>query len=304
MACCKLRRVFSEPCKINWLEGMNCNWNHFNRLSLLLITFFFITLNSLHSQIEFKGKIVSESENKPIAFASIGVKGKRAGVVADASGNFRLTLPEFIKQSDTIIISSIGFQNIRMPVKQAIQNTEFHLQGIPKELSAVTHISFIKESILGNSSMDGAMFRAWYDYKTGGEIGKIISVPETQYKIEKIRFRVDNKCDTCWMRLHIRKVVNNEPGEELLKQNIIFPVTSYSLNDAGPEIDLSDYNIILSDYTIFVSFEVINCSSAEPAYSSLCFIGEENGEYVYKSFVNSDWEFYRNGLALKIYLSH
>ena len=106
------------------------------------------------------------------------------------------------------------------------------------------------------------------------------------------------------MRLHIRKVVNNEPGEELLKQNIIFPVTSYSLKDAGPEIDLSDYNIVLSDYTIFVSFEVINCSSSEPAYSSLCFIGEESGEYVYKSFVNSNWEYYQNGLVLKIYLSY
>ena len=279
---------------------MNCKST---RLTLFLIILFGSSANSLHSQIEFKGKILNE-ENKPIAFASIGIKGKRAGVVADASGNFKLLLPEFIKQSDTVIISSIGFQNTRMAVRQALQNSEFQLLQIPKELTNVTHVSFIKESILGNSSMNGAMFRAWYDYKTGGEIGKIINVPESQYRIDKIRFRVDNKCDTCWMRLHIRKVVNNQPGEELLKQEIIFPVTSYSLKDAGPEIDLSDYNIVLSDFTIFVSLEVINCSSAESNFSSLCFIGEENGEYVYKSFVNSDWEFYRNGLSMKIYLSH
>jgi hypothetical protein len=283
---------------------MNCKSNGLTLFFLPIIILFGSSANSLYSQIELKGTVLSEIENKPVGFASIGVKGKRAGIVADASGHFKLMLPEFIKQSDTIIISSIGYQSKRITVHQAQQNSEFYLQGIPKELTNVTHISFIKESILGNSSMSGAMFRAWYDYKTGGEIGKIISVPENQYKIDRIRFKVDNKCDTCWMRLHIRKVVNNQPGEELLKQNIIFPVTSYSLKDSGPEIDLSDYNIVLSDFTIFVSLEVINCSSTESNFSSLCFIGEENGEYVYKSFVNSDWEFYRNGLAMKIYLSY
>lgn len=280
---------------------MNCKTNGLTVFLLVIISFLAIPANS---QVEFKGTILSEGENKPIGFASVGIKGKRAGVIADASGNFRIMLPENIKQSDTIIISSIGFQNRRMTVKQAILNNEFHLQEIPKELDNVTHVSFIKESILGNSSMSGAIFRGWYDYKTGGEIGKIFSVPENQYKIAKIRFKVDNKCDTCWMRLHIRKMVNSEPGEELLKQNIIFPVTSYSVKDAGPEIDLSEYNIVLSDYTILVSLEVINCSSTESSFSSLCFIGEENGEYVYKSFVNSDWEYYRNGLAMKIYLSY
>jgi hypothetical protein len=273
--------------------------------SFLIIFFFFVTNNSLYSQpTEFKGTILSESSNQPIGFASVGVKGKRAGIVADASGSFKILLPENIRQSDTIIISSVGYLSKRMTVKQAIQNSEFKLEETPKELANVTHVSFIKESILGNSSMSGSIFRGWYDYKTGGEIGKIFSVPENQYKIDRIRFRVDNKCDTCWMRLHIRKMVNSEPGEELLKQNIIFPVTSYSSKDAGPEIDLSEYNIVLSDYIILVSLEVINCSSSESNLSSLCFMGEENGEYVYKSFVNSEWETYRNGLAMKIYLSY
>jgi hypothetical protein len=283
---------------------MNCKSKGLIVFFFIIVSLFGASFNSLYSQIEFKGTIFSETENKPIGFASVGVKGKRAGVVADASGNFKLFLPENVKQSDTIIISSIGFQNVRMAVRQAVQDSQFRLQIIPKELANVTHVSFIKESILGNSSMSGAMFRGWYDYKTGGEIGKIFSVPENQYKIDRIRFRVDNKCDTCWMRLHIRKMVNGEPGEELLKQNIIFPVTSYSVKDAGPEIDLSEYNIVLSDFTILVSLEVINCSSTESNLSSLCFIGEESGEYAYKSFVNSDWEFFRNGIAMKIYLSY
>ena len=284
---------------------MKCNLNKFSRLTLIMIVFGGITLTPALSQTEFKGKILSEVDNKPIAFASIGVKGKRAGVVADAAGNFKLNLPAFIKPSDTIIVSSIGFQNIRMAVRQIIQDTQFYLQEIPKELSNITHVSFVNHSTLGTAMLNGGLFRAWYDYKTGGEIGKIISVPQGQYKIEKIRFKVDNQCDTCWMRLHIRKVNNNEPGEELLKDDIIFPVTNYSSKDAGPEIDLSDYNIVLSDYVIFVSFEVINCSSSNPVYSSLCFIGEDSGEYIYKSFVNSNWEYYyRNGLVMKLYLSH
>jgi hypothetical protein len=274
-------------------------------LSLLNIFIVFIYGTPGYSQSDVKGVIVNDADGKPIGYASVGVKGKRAGVVADASGNFHLSLPANIKLTDTVIVSSIGYQNIRIPVKQALQATEFRLQAIPKEMTGVTHVSFVRQSILGNNSSGGAFFRAWYDYKTGGEIGKMISVPQRQYKIDRIRFKVDNKCDTCWMRLHIRKAVNSVPGEELLQQNIIFPVTSYSVTDAGPEIDLSDYNIILSDYRIYVGLEVINCSNSESPYYSLCFIGEENGEYLYKPFTNSDWENnYQHGLALRLYLSY
>ena len=65
---------------------MICKSNGLIGFLLTIVSLFGTSANSLYSQIEFKGTILSESENKPIAFASIGVKGKRAGVVADVSG--------------------------------------------------------------------------------------------------------------------------------------------------------------------------------------------------------------------------
>jgi len=62
------------------------------------------------------------------------------------------------------------------------------------------------------------------------------------------------------------------------------------LDDNSSEFDLQPYNIILKKSTIFVSMEVLNCSKRSGEVCSLCFIGTERGDYLYKSRLNSTWE--------------
>src|SRR5689334_22129802 len=82
------------------------------------------------SQVQFNGRIITE-EKKPIAYASIGVKGKKAGGITDSLGNFTILLPAFIKKSDTVIISSIGHQTLKLPVQNAVAQSEFQLAVTP-----------------------------------------------------------------------------------------------------------------------------------------------------------------------------
>ena len=262
------------------------NWK--NIFSYVPWIIFSLASSISYSQQQLKGKVLNE-EKEPIAFASVGIKGKKAGIIADSSGHFRLSLPGFIKPNDTVIISSIGFKSVRLPVSEAIEQSEFILAGTPRDMPGVTLSSFLNMNTIGTTSEDFTFFRGWYDRKTGGEIGRILIVPHRKYKVERIFFKADNKCDTCWMRLHIRKVKGDSPGDELLTENIILPFSQLNFKDQ-PVFDLSDYNIVLSEKRVFIGFEVLNCINTESKTFSLCFIGTEYGDYFYKTYSNSPWE--------------
>ena len=101
---------------------------------------------------------------------------------------------------------------------------------------------------------------------------------------------MDNGYDTCNIRLHIRKIENTLPSGELLTEDVILPIYKRSMYDNANVFDLSDQNLVLSEKTLFIGFEVINCSSSTRPPVSISFVGTENGEYIFKSFANSLWE--------------
>jgi len=262
------------------------NFRPKKHLSCCLVSLLFFSGYS-YSQL-LVGRILNE-DNQSIAYASVGIKSKKAGIVADSSGKFKLILPEFVKDNDSVIISSIGFQSLRMTIKTAAAQSEFILKPISKDLPEVSLNSFLHTATVGSSSQDFTFYRGWFERKTGGEIGKIVGIPHKKYKLDKIFFKADNSCDTCWVRLHIRKMNGDDPGDELLTDNIIVPFSKLNYSDY-PAFDLSEYNVVLTEKRVFIGFEVLNCTSFESKTSSLCFIGTETGDYLYKSYANSPWE--------------
>ena len=63
------------------------------------------------TQWEVKGK-VTDNKNNPVPFATVSIKGKRAGTSADANGNFGIR----ITAGDVLVVSSVGYKEIEMPV--------------------------------------------------------------------------------------------------------------------------------------------------------------------------------------------
>ena len=261
-----------------------------NLYSVILI-FFLIGFFSLpsFSQMVFEGKVIDQSDEGPIMYATVGVKGKNAATVADSKGRFRVFFPRFVKQTDTVVISSIGFNTVEMPVSDAIEISEFRLEPLPKILPPVEVYGFANKGTSLAAFGELSFFRGWYSYKTGGEIGKIISLPHKVYKIDKIFFKVDNKYDTCLVRLHIRNVENSWPGQELLTEEFIIPVFQLSITDQPCVFDLSQYNLVLKEKEVFIGFEVIECSSSSQPHSSLSFVGTENGDYLFKQYATAYW---------------
>jgi hypothetical protein len=241
-----------------------------------------------YSQQQLTGRILNE-DNQSIGYASVGIKNKKAGIVADSSGKFKLMLPGFIKDNDSVIISSIGFQSLRLSLRKALNQSEFVLRPISRDMPEVSLNSFLHATTVGSSSQDFTFYRGWFERKTGGEIGRVVGIPHKKYKLDKIFFKADNTCDTCWVRLHIRKMNGDDPGDELLADNIIVPFSKLNFNDQ-PAFDLSEYNVVLTEKRVFIGFEVLNCTNVESKTSSLCFIGTQYGDYLYKSYANSTWE--------------
>jgi hypothetical protein len=259
------------------------------KLIIFVFLFFSVSCNEVYAQGLLKGKIIYAKDAKPAAFASVKLINHAAGSVSDATGNFSLVLPA-LKSTDTLLITSIGYENLKIPAQKAALLTPFILLESLKTLDAVIIRSFSKEEITGTKSEIVGYYRSWDAEKTGGEIGRTFSTTHKEYQIAKVKFKVYNTYDTCIIRLHIREVTNNgQPGREILRDSIAQAINKSPNSDNYYEFDLNRYNIILSQQNIFVSFEVLEGTKADKTSRSLTFVGSDLGSYLYKSTETDSW---------------
>ncbi|GEM_PF-4979371 len=81
-------------------------------ISIILLVF----SSYLYSQnIIINGKIINSSNNKPLQYANIFIKGTNIGTVSNIEGKFHLFINEKFKK-DTIIFSHIGYVNTKLAI--------------------------------------------------------------------------------------------------------------------------------------------------------------------------------------------
>lgn len=273
---------------------------NFSRCSFLL-NFLFLLPFSAISQTHIKGKVINVKDGKPVAFASVGIGAsrKRSNALSDAAGYFDLAL-NGQKNNDSLFITSIGFKSLKITLLDALSKTEFPMFEQATELPPVILKSYTTEEAVGSNSEVTGYFRSWNHNKTGGEIGKMFYVNHDEYKLDRVRFKVNNQCDTCQIRLHIREMVNDLPGEEILYDSISTEVKKLSFDDKFSEFDLRPYEVILKNKSIFVSLEILGCSKANGTACSICYIGTEHGTFYYKTRKQADWS--ESGNDYSIYM--
>lgn len=236
------------------------------------------------AQIKLLGKVRYRLEQKPASNATIELRKHNVRTFADQAGNFSLSLPN---ANDTLLISTVGYETIKVSVADALKNPVFELTEKEKALETVTVYNV--HQTVGSIAESVGYFRSWRTEKTGGEIGRIFQLPYKGYKIDKIRFKASNLCDTCYIRLHIRNVVNGEPAEEVIRDSIAIRLDKVTLDDKASEFDISGYDFTFTQQQLFVSLEVLHCGSRNKEACSFCFAGTEKGEYIYKSKKDGLW---------------
>ncbi|MGG9962890.1 carboxypeptidase-like regulatory domain-containing protein [Ferruginibacter sp. SUN106] len=261
--------------------------NYINEIVISIALVFIIS--SSQAQTSIKGKVLYEKDGKPAPFASVKLINRSNGTVSDTAGNFSLPVRNY-KQTDTILITSVGYENLKLPVQQAIRLHEFKLQESQKVMESVVIRSFSKEEVAGAKNETVGYYRSWNTDNTGGEIGRTFLPNHKEYQVAKVRFKVYNTYDTCLIRIHIREVNNfGEPGKELLQDSVAQVLSRSSLADKAYEFDLNKYNVVLNKKNIFVSFEVLKGGQTDNTSRSLSFIGSEEGSYLYKSGEKDSW---------------
>ena len=71
--------------------------------------------------------LIDSSNNDPMPFANVVIKGTKIGVASDFDGRFTLQIPDSIKTEKlTIVVSSIGYQTTEIVFDRTItQSGEF-----------------------------------------------------------------------------------------------------------------------------------------------------------------------------------
>lgn len=257
-------------------------------VSLLIAFSILLIPNITLSQVTLKGKVIYEGDAAPAAAVNVEVMSQKGGTITNQAGYFIYHIKN-IKNDDSLLITSVGYENLKIPLSAALKKSEFILTEKVNTLGSVT--VFSKPQVVGSTSESVGYFRSWDYNHTGGEIGRVIKTPYKQYKIDKVRFKVANFCDTCQLRLHIRKYEDGQPGEEILTDSIGVTVNKIIQEGKVTEFDLTPFDLTFKDNELFVSVEILNCGFGNKKEScSFSFVGTEKGEYKYKSKANSDWQ--------------
>ncbi len=256
-----------------------------------LLIIFFCSFQSAFAQSEIRGKVFDRQTNKPLRGVSIGLVSSKRGTLTDTSGYFNFYLPR-AKKTDTLLFSSVGFLPLKITVAEARSLSQFYLTEAYRDMKGVTVKAFSNRSSTGSIYESAAFFRGWNYENTGGEIGRIINLPQTEYKLEKVKFKINNTCDSCLFQLHIRNVLYNLPGNDLLTDSISLLINHQMVwsNARMPEFDLSEYNIVLQGKQIFVGVEVKGCVQPTILPCSLSFVGTDKGGFVFKQNKKADWQ--------------
>ena len=136
--------------------------------------------------------------------------------------------------------------------------------------------------------IDSARYRR--NNNGNGEIGYIFEMPTRRFLIDKVQVKINHNYDTCWLKLHLRKVGISGlglPEDEVLKKEVILPVTlKYGL----VEFDLNWEPINIRNKQVYVGFELQRCGCSSSDAPSFFFMGNEEGFNFYKESEESTWQ--------------
>jgi len=254
---------------------------------MFLLPFALIATANSFAQGMIRGRII-EDDTHPVPFASIRFLNRPGGTVSDGDGIFFLRTGR-PRQNDTLLISSVGFEQVKIPVNKVIRNNLFVMKRELNRMLPVTVRSFRNANVAGARSDRVGYFRSWRTDHSGGEIGRAFKVPYRVYQVAKVWFKIYSTCDTNILQLHIRDNSEEMPGEELLPYAIT--KTIYQAAEANKvfEFDLEPFNLIVKSKDIFVGFEILKGCGKDSSSCSFAFVGSEPGVYIYRSNSDGVW---------------
>lgn len=263
------------------------------------LVFLLLFSSILRAQRPFNAIVIDESTKEGISFASVGIKGKNIGTVANEKGNFELNISR-CDEDDSLKISAIGYKTKGFTVSEIRQlgGKIITLQPIAVKLDEVLITSKkVKRKVLGTAKYstrncsafmgtDGNWKGEEAAIRANNEKGKYVYIEDFNFYIIQNKYE-----DSLVFRLMLYAVnYKNLPGETFLKKPIIFKT---AVKQGVVHVDLKNHNITYND-DFFISLE---CLMDKMDQTKFCFAGSAKVPSYVKTSTFMNWYRVRGGGA-------
>lgn len=222
---------------------------------LKFLLLFFTTISFvLKSQI-ITGRILN-STNSGVEFTNIGILNKNLGTVSNETGQYILQIDSTAYESDTVLISRIGYEQKFFSLGEFKKMNEIKLDIKSLRLNEITvKPKKYTEKELGYTMKSKFLQVGFKDNKLGYELGVLMkNFKAAVLKKVNINF-ADCTYDSIFYRLNIYKEKGLNEFENILSDPIYITLSNSAIKDAL-SIDLTEKNIIVEG-NFLVSLEHI-----------------------------------------------
>ena len=251
---------------------------------------------------DLQGVIYDQSTKKPLPYISIGITGKSVGTLSTENGTFsfrRAVLDKY--PGDTLKISGLGYKTkVYRIAEGAFVPAEIFMEPEIIILPEVIVGNFREEKILGTRSESKNVVTGWSSIGSGGERGIKIDLGKKKALLKTVSFFISqNKYSQVYFRIHIRSLSKDQPGAELIRENII---SKTSIPEGWVNVDVQDQQIVASG-DIMVSVEVIRVTGTCQEKPCLLFSGKMlKGTLYAKEAAQGVWQI-KHSFSPGIYLT-
>ncbi|PVY39750.1 alpha/beta fold hydrolase [Pontibacter virosus] len=219
---------------------------------LFLHFILFLAYTSAASQnLTLKGEVVYRFQNEPVPYATVGIKGKSLGTVADENGRFSFTIPATaVSDEEEVIVSCVGYKSVGTTVAAFRQGHQ--LISLPPAQIKLNEVTVkarkVKTKTFGRTGNSTMMVSNMYTENNlvsdelAKEQGTILNLDEEVLLRDFNMYVVFNRFKYVRFRLNLYSVKDGLPDQSLLKEDIRFDVTE---KKGWVKVDLSKYHIFL-----------------------------------------------------------
>jgi len=273
--------------------------------SLLLSILLFNSVAVL-AQTSFKGRVTDAENNRPIPYVSIGIINKADGTVSNIEGEFKLDLIAGVNDSDTLRISSIGYQSrvflvgeLTRKFKEGALNVAL-LKTVTELKPVAVNAKHATVKILGYPTTSKLLGVGFGTNSIGSQGGIKLAVKQQNTNIESLSFFIiQNSFESLTFRVNVYQMTDGRPGDNILTGNVIFKVEGKQTGKIT--VDLTPYDIYV-DKDVLIALEWIE---AKPAASgTLDVAAVVFGSTYFRQASQYYWKKKGTGLGLSVKINY
>jgi hypothetical protein len=220
------------------------------RIKFLILIVLIFAPCYLKAQVKMQGQIIDATTKAAIPFATIGVKNRSIGTVADSIGRFQLQFSlDSIGPNNPVIVNCIGYNSVAINAGEQI-------------IALVASVNYLNQATIkplkfkvktfgrtGSSAFMSTKMISEHNHTSdelGKEIGTVINIDKNCRLTAFNMHIIFNHFDNVKFRLNIYSVKDGLPDTLIIKDNILLDVGH--VRQKWINVDLTKYQIYLEGY--------------------------------------------------------